>query len=45
MGIADLLYVLGAYVRPYWKYGLLIGGGLLLEMCFSSFVPFSFKFR
>jgi ATP-binding cassette subfamily B protein len=44
MGIGRLIGRLAAYYAPYWKSGILIAIGLLLEMSFNSMVPFSFKF-
>jgi ATP-binding cassette, subfamily B, bacterial len=44
MGIGALLRCLARYFRPYWRSGILIAAGLLMEMGFNSLVPFSFKF-
>ena len=35
---------LAGYFKPYWRNGILIAAGLLMEMGFNSLVPFSFKF-
>ena len=44
MGIGGLLSKLFGFFTPYWRSGLFILAGLLLEMAFTSLVPYSFKF-
>jgi ATP-binding cassette subfamily B protein len=42
--ISELLRRLLHYLSPHWRHAILVLTGLLLEMCFSSLLPFSFKF-
>lgn len=43
-GIAGILRLVGSALRKRWGTGLLILGGLLIEMAFSAAVPMSFKY-
>jgi ATP-binding cassette subfamily B protein len=43
-GIGSILRLVGAALRKRWGTGLLILGGLLIEMAFSAAVPMSFKY-
>ena len=43
-GIGPIVRLVGAALRKRWGTGLLILGGLLMEMAFSAAVPMSFKY-
>jgi ATP-binding cassette subfamily B protein len=43
-GIRQILWLVGAALRAHCSVGLLIFGGLLIEMTFSAAVPMSFKY-
>jgi ATP-binding cassette, subfamily B, bacterial len=43
-GVRQILRHVGAALRARWGAGLLILGGLLVEMAFNSAVPMSFKY-
>ena len=44
MSISGFVGQLASLFRPHWRKGLVILGGLLLEMALAAAVPFSFKF-
>jgi len=43
-GILALLGCLARFFRPYWRRAAIVVVGLIVEMAFSSALPFSFKF-
>lgn len=44
MSISAVIARLARLIRPYWRQSALIALGLVIEMAFSSALPFSFKF-